>query len=153
MLTSSPSREQTGRCRQHIRGLSRTFRTQYRRGVFHHTKVGMSVSLLFKGEEGRIGSYSRACGTLTLALLHREQALTGLLTLKRGALISDTELLIFSFPLPLSPSLSFSRSCFPPFPFLPRSLDQRRGRRGKMLKKRISNPSLQKTRKRSSREN
>ena len=80
----------------------------------------MSVSLLFKGEEGRIGSYSRACGTLTLALLHREQALTGLLTLKRGALISDTELLIFSFPLSLSPSLPLSPSpevVFLRFPF------------------------------------
>ena len=139
MLTSSPFREQTGRCHRHIRALFRTFRTPYRRGVFHHTKVGTSASLfrtLFKGEEGLVGSYSRACDTLTLALLHREQALTGLLTLKRGALKSDTELLIFSFTLflPLLPKL---------FPFVSPSSHAhsiKRGRGEKRFKKEFPAP-------------
>ena len=73
--------------------------------------------------------------TLTLALLHREQALTGLLTLKRGALKSDTELLIFSLP-----SLSHPKVVSLRFPFLPRSLDRIRGRREKILKKKKFKP-------------
>ena len=79
----------------------------------------MSVSLfrtLFKGE-GRLGFYPQAWDTLTLALLHREQALTGLLTLKRGALKSDTELLIFFLPSLSHPKVVSLR--FPSFPLSP----------------------------------